>query len=273
MTMLPRLLITVLVILITSAFSSKLPSAFVELSCIDRTILREIRYTTPHNFIGHPIPGVVDPVCLLTLPAAHALSAAQRLLVPQGYSLKVYDCYRPQRAVDAFVSWAANLSDTLMRDEFYPRVDKAQLFADTYMTPTSGHSRGSTVDITIVALPVVPTREFIPGEKLLHCTAPKEQRFPDNSVDMGTGFDCFDRLSWPDDERIVGLQRVNRDLLRRTLESVGFVATETEWWHFTYQPEIFPGTFFNFDVTWEAVEKVCAEGGGRRDDVFRANEL
>jgi len=255
-----KLLVSALLLIASTASASKAPAAFVDLSCIDPTILQEIRYTTAHNFIGDPIPGVEAPLCLLTRPAAQALSTAQQQLLPRGYALKVYDCYRPQRAVDAFGSWAANLSDTRMRGEFYPHVDKARLFADGYMTPTSGHSRGSTIDITAVALPAAPAREFVPGEELRDCTAPHPQRFPDSSLDMGTGFDCFDPRSRPRDPRIVGEQRRNRDLLEHALASVGFVVDTNEWWHFTLKPEPFPDTFFNFDVARDAVETVCAAG-------------
>lgn len=157
------------------------------------------------------------PVCILTRPAAQALHAAQTRLLRQGYSLKVYDCYRPQRAVDHFVRWAKDLDDEAMKGEFYPQVDKTRLFADGYIAEKSGHSRGSTVDLTLVKLPALPTRPYRPGEKLVPCYAPQGERFPDNSVDMGTGFDCFDTLSHTDDPRIQGVQRANRQFLKTTL--------------------------------------------------------
>ncbi len=160
----------------------------------------------------------------------------------------MYDCYRPQRAVNGFVEWAKDLDDQRMKGEFYPRVDKSRLFEDGYIAGKSGHSRGSTVDLTIVPLPALPTRPYVPGEKLAPCYAAKEDRFPDNSVDMGTGYDCFDTLSHTLDPRITGAQRANRLLLKSTLEQRGFVNLAEEWWHYTYQPEPFPDTYFDFPV-------------------------
>ncbi|MEU9793602.1 M15 family metallopeptidase [Streptomyces sparsogenes] len=227
----------------------KAPKEFVALSDVDPTILQEIRYYTPHNFTGHPVDGYREPLCVLTRPAAEALHKAQRSLLRRGYTLKVYDCYRPQRAVNDFVEWAKDLDDQSMKGEFYPDVDKTRLFEDGYIAEKSGHSRGSTLDLTIVKLPAVPTRPYVPGEKLVPCYAPKDERFPDNSVDMGTGYDCFDTLSHTLDPRIQGAQRANRLLLKDTLESLGFVNLAEEWWHYTYKPELFPDTYFDFPVS------------------------
>ncbi|MFF4233257.1 M15 family metallopeptidase [Streptomyces sp. NPDC001820] len=229
------------------------PKEFVALRSVDPTIIQEMRYTTPHNFVGVRIDGYRQPLCILTRPAAQALHKAQSKLLGQGYSLKVYDCYRPQRAVDHFVRWAEDLADEAMKKEFYPQVDKSRLFVDGYIAEKSGHSRGSTVDLTIVKLPALPTRPYVPGEPLVPCYAPQSDRFPDNSVDMGTGFDCFDTLSHTDDPRIQGKQRANRQLLKGTLSAVGFVNLPEEWWHFTYKPEPFPDTFFDFPVARRSV--------------------
>ncbi|MET7938306.1 M15 family metallopeptidase [Streptomyces sp. NPDC005322] len=227
----------------------KAPKEFVALSDVDPTIRQEIRYFTPHNFTGHRVDGYRRPMCVLTRPAAEALHQAQRHLLRRGYTLKVYDCYRPQRAVNDFVEWAKDLDDQRMKDEFYPRVDKTRLFADGYIAEKSGHSRGSTLDLTIVKLPALPTRPYVPGEKLVPCYAPQAERFPDNSVDMGTGYDCFDTLSHTLDPRITGQQRANRLLLKSTMESLGFVNLAEEWWHYTYKPELFPDTYFDFPVS------------------------
>ncbi|GGT47499.1 D-alanyl-D-alanine dipeptidase [Streptomyces purpureus] len=231
----------------------KAPEEFVALRSVDPTILQDMRYTTAHNFVGEPVDGYRQPVCILTRPAAHALRQAQRKLLSQGYSLKVYDCYRPQRAVDHFVRWAKDLRDERMKTEFYPRVDKSRLFADGYIAEKSGHSRGSTVDVTVVKLPAVPTRPYVPGEKQVECYAPRAERFPDNSVDMGTGFDCFDTLSHTDDPRIQDAQRANRRLLTSALGAQGFVNLPEEWWHFTFKPEPFPSTYFDFPVARRSV--------------------
>lgn len=231
----------------------KAPGEFVALRSVDPTIIQEMRYTTAHNFMGEPVDGYRQPVCILTRPAAHALRTAQTRLLREGYSLKVYDCYRPQRSVDHFVRWAKDLGDQTMKDEFYPLVDKTRLFEDGYIAEKSGHSRGSTVDLTLVKLPAAATRPYRPGEELTPCYAPEGERFPDSSVDMGTGYDCFDTLSHTDDPRIQGAQRANRQLLKGTLAGLGFVNLPEEWWHYTYKPEPFPDTYFDFPVAKRSV--------------------
>ncbi|TRO65776.1 M15 family metallopeptidase [Streptomyces sp. IB201691-2A2] len=232
-----------------AATEPKAPADFVALRTVDPTIIEEIRYFTPHNFVGERIDGYQQPLCILTRPAAEALHQAQQRLLRQGYSLKVYDCYRPQRSVDHFVRWAKDLEDQAMKGEFYPNVDKTRLFEDGYIAEKSGHSRGSTMDLTVVKLPAKPTRPYVPGEPLVPCFAPQGERFPDNSVDMGTGYDCFDTLSHTLDPRIQGQQRANRLLLKDTLEGLGFVNLAEEWWHFTYKPELYPDTYFDFPVS------------------------
>ncbi|WP_328846737.1 M15 family metallopeptidase [Streptomyces sp. NBC_00258] len=232
-----------------AATEPKAPADFVALRTVDPTIIEEIRYFTPHNFVGERIDGYQQPLCILTRPAAEALHQAQQRLLRQGYSLKVYDCYRPQRSVDHFVRWAKDLEDQAMKGEFYPNVDKTRLFEDGYIAEKSGHSRGSTMDLTVVKLPAKPTRPYVPGEPLVPCFAPQGERFPDNSVDMGTGYDCFDTLSHTLDPRIQGQQRAHRLLLKDTLEGLGFVNLAEEWWHFTYKPELYPDTYFDFPVS------------------------
>ena len=234
--------------------SAVAPDDFVALSEVDNSILQEIRYFTPHNFTGDPVDGYHAPLCILTRQAAQALARAQRDFIEDGYTLKVYDCYRPQRAVDEFVSWAGNLADQRMKAEFYPRVDKSTLFADGYIAERSGHSRGSTVDLTLVPLSEAAAEppRYIPGQPLMDCAAPQAIRFPDNSLDMGTGFDCFDTLANTADPRIGGEQAKNRTLLLEGLQRHGFVNYDKEWWHFTYRPvdlgEPFPDTIFDFPV-------------------------
>ncbi|MFI6701293.1 M15 family metallopeptidase [Streptomyces sp. NPDC050509] len=232
---------------------ARAPGEFVALRTVAPTIIHEMRYPTRHTFLGGPVDGYREPVCIVTRSTARALRTAQSELLRRGYSLKVYDCYRPQRAVDHFVRWAKDLQDQRMKAEFYPRVDKSRLFEDGYIAEKSGHSRGSTVDLTLVKLPALPTRPYVPGERLAPCHGPKEERFPDNSVDMGTGFDCFDTLSHTDDPRIRGEQRANRRLLRSVLAEVGFTNLPEEWWHFTHKPETFPDRFFDFPVAWRSV--------------------
>jgi len=226
----------------------KAPPQFVALHDVDPTIIQEIRYITPHNFTGTPVDGYRKPMCILTRPAAQALHRVQSGLLRRGYSLKVYDCYRPQRAVNDFVAWAKDLDDQRMKAEFYPLVDKTRLFADGYIAEKSGHSRGSTMDLTVVRLPAQPTRPYRPGEPLHACYGPQDQRFPDNSIDMGTGFDCFDTLAHTLDPRVQGVQLANRLLLKDAMEAQGFTNLPEEWWHYTLNGEPFPDTYFDFPI-------------------------
>jgi len=225
------------------------PPIFVALDEVDPTILHDIRYSTRHNFVGRRIHGYREPLCIVTRPTAKALARAQKAVRKLGYSLKVYDCYRPQTAVDDFVRWAERLRDDRMKAEFYPDVDKSDLFADGYIAAKSGHSRGSTVDLTLVELPAAPQPRWRPSMGLVPCFAPYEERFPDNSVDMGTGYDCFDTLSHTLDRRIRGEARENRLLLKSTLEAVGFTNYANEWWHYTLDDEPFPNRYFDFPVS------------------------
>ncbi len=229
------------------------PAIFVALDEVDPTILHDIRYTTQHNFVGRRIHAYRDPICVLTRPTAEALADAQAAVVAQGYSLKVYDCYRPQTAVDDFVRWAQRRHDDRMKAEFYPGVDKSQLFADGYIAARSGHSRGSTVDLTLVELPAAPQPRWRPSMGLTPCFAPYDERFADNTVDMGTGYDCFDTLSHTLDRRIQGKARANRLLLKDTLETAGFINYANEWWHYTLIDEPFPNRYFDFPVSRRAL--------------------
>jgi D-alanyl-D-alanine dipeptidase len=224
------------------------PGAFVSLHDVDPSIVIEMRYLTPHNFIGRRIPGYRENVCLLTRPAAEALKNAQTAVRAQGYTLKVYDCYRPQRSVDAFVKWAKDLGDRKMKAEFYPRVRKRVLFKEGYIAAQSGHSRGSTVDLTLVKLPPRSQERYHRGDRLRDCARPARKRFRDNSIDMGTGYDCFDPLAHPYNGRIGGKQRANRMKLRKPMIAAGFKGLETEWWHFTLKNEPYPETFFDFPM-------------------------
>ncbi|MBW1602129.1 M15 family metallopeptidase [Streptomyces sp. JJ66] len=224
------------------------PERFVALAEVAPGVLEDIRYAGAHNFVGEPVDGYQEGVCLLTRDAARALARVQRAATARGYTLKVYDCYRPQRAVDRFVAWARDAHDTRMKAEFYPRVAKDRLFAEGYIAERSGHSRGSTVDVTLVRLPVVPARPYLPGEPLVPCYAPRGLRFPDASVDMGTGYDCFDRLAHTLSPHVTPRQRASRLLLRELMADGGFVNLPEEWWHFTYRDEPYPGRVFDFPV-------------------------
>ncbi|MET9324552.1 M15 family metallopeptidase [Streptomyces sp. NPDC003038] len=207
------------------------PAGFVALREVDPSIGQDMRYAGERNFTGAVVEGYEEPVCLLARPAAEALRRAQRGLLRRGYSLTVYDCYRPQRAVDRFVRWARQEDgpgDAAVKAEFYPFVERSRLIADGYIAEKSGHSRGSTVDVTL-------------------------ERLAGRVVDMGTPFDYFDPRSHTGDPRITGTARTHRQLLKRVLAEQGFVNLPEEWWHFTYEPEAFPGVFFDFPVSVAAV--------------------
>lgn len=197
---------------------------FVDAASVVPGLRVEMRYTTAHNFVGRPIDGYEAPVCLLTREAATALAGAQAELAQRGLGLKVYDCYRPQRAVAHFARWAANLSDQSTKAEFYPNVDKSRLFELGYIAARSGHSRGSTLDLTIVDLAT--------GAEL----------------DMGTPFDLFDTRSWPTDETVSATARANRLMLQSVMRAHGFRSLQEEWWHFTLEGEPHPQTYFDFVV-------------------------
>jgi zinc D-Ala-D-Ala dipeptidase len=164
-----------------------------------------------------------------------------------GLTLKAYDCYRPQSAVDDFVHWAADLHDEKMKAEFYPTVPKERLFEEGYIAAHSGHSRGSTLDLTIV-----PSNSAIPrlagNATLVDCTARQAARFPDNSLDFGTGYDCFSEAAHPSFQAVPSQARANRLLLQSLMTDAGFVPLDTEWWHFTLKNEPYPDTYFDFPV-------------------------
>lgn len=223
------------------------PEGFSSIAEIDSSIELDIRYVGNNNFLGRPVAGYEGAACILSTPAATALLDAQRSANALGYSLKIYDCFRPQRAVDNFVSWAADLDDAVMKASMYPDVPKDELFSRGYIAERSGHSRGSTVDLTLVPLGSQPPP--VDPFAVWECRSPDEgMRFPDNSIDMGTGYDCFDELSHTEQPAISEEAMNNRLLLRELMEAAGFVNYENEWWHYTLRDEPFPDTFFDFPV-------------------------
>jgi D-alanyl-D-alanine dipeptidase len=220
----------------------------VSVAALDATIVVEARYFGSHNFVGRPVDGYEAPLCLLARPAAVALARVQAELRPFGLGLKAYDCYRPARAVAHFVRWAADPADTVMKAEFYPDLDKGRLFELGYIAERSGHSRGSTVDLTLVPLPAPPQPIWQEGDPRVACTAPVALRFRDNTLDMGTGYDCFSELSHTENPAVGALAARNRLLLRSVMEKHGFANFSQEWWHFTFRPEPYPETYFDVPV-------------------------
>ena len=209
-----------------SAFANNLPDGFVDIKEVISSIQLEIRYNTEDNFVGQRINGYQKPKCILSKKAATALKMVQDELKNFGLGLKVYDAYRPQHAVDHFVRWAKDLSDTKMKSEYYPDVDKRNLFKDGYIAEKSAHSRGSTVDVTIVSLDAKNPQE----------------------LDMGTRWDFFGPQSWPGSMAVTPAQRANRMLLQKLMTKHGFKPLKEEWWHFTLKGEPFPNQYFDFTV-------------------------
>jgi zinc D-Ala-D-Ala dipeptidase len=203
-----------------------LPKGFVYLRQVDPTILQEIRYAGSNNFVGRPLPGYRASECILTNEAAHALARVQAEIKTRGLSLKVYDCYRPQRTVNEFVRWSRDLKDQKMKDRFYPNVDKRDFFRLGYVAEKSGHSRGSTVDLTLV--------------KLFHSKI--------QSIDMGTTFDFMDPTSWPSSQAVSVRADKNRRYLQSIMKRYGFIPYAQEWWHFTLKNEPYPNQYFNFTI-------------------------
>ena len=206
-------------------------SGFVVVSDVVPDIMQEIRYFTTYNFVGERIDGYEEPVALLTKEAALALSKAADILREQGYRLKIFDAYRPQKGVDHFRRWARDLSDERMKEYFYPDMPKNLLFLNGYISTHSGHSRGSTVDITIF--------DMRTGRE----------------VDMGGTFDLLGERSHVDCPDITPAQRENRYILRRAMVSAGFYPYQKEWWHFTLRGEPYPSTYFTFPVRTESVPR------------------
>jgi len=228
--------------------SESLPEGFVYLHHIDPTILTDLKYLTHHNFVGRPLPGYESSIVILTEPAALALQAAQKDANAFGLTLKIYDAFRPQETVNEFIRWAEDVDDQLMKAEFYPDINKADVFDLGYIAKRSTHSRGSTVDLTLVPLPAPDQPQWQPGDPILDARLPEGQRQLDNSIDMGTGFDCFDDLSHTFNPNLPTHVRANRMLLRTLMEKHGFRGITTEWWHFTLRDEPYPETYFDFPV-------------------------
>jgi D-alanyl-D-alanine dipeptidase len=241
-----KLFIFLLLFSCVNTFSSQ--DKFVSMSEFDPSIIVEARYFSEHNFLGRKISGYTSNSCWLTKEAARALKKAQAEFLKNGYSLKFYDCYRPQKAVDDFVSWSQNLQDQVMKAEFYPFIDKSTLFDQGYIAKKSGHSRGSTVDLTLVQLPIKSFQKYSHGSPIISCIADFKKRIYDNSIDMGTGYDCFHELSHTQSLDISSSAQNNRKMLVEIMSKYGFKNYSKEWWHFTLINEPYPDQYFNFDV-------------------------
>ncbi|WP_367606407.1 M15 family metallopeptidase [Legionella sp. W05-934-2] len=226
--------------------SFSLPPGFVYLQNIAPDIKQDMRYATNNNFVGRPIAGYQSGVCILTKPAAVALRKAQKLAKKMGYSLKVYDCYRPKWAVDDFYHWSQNHLSNAYQPAFYPRVRKNQLFQKGYIARYSGHSRGSTVDLTLILANEPKHQPHLRAIK--RCYDSTLAYLNDNSINMGTRFDCLDPSAHFHYARQSKEQLSNRKRLRKIMRQAGFKPYHKEWWHFTLINEPYPGQYFDFLV-------------------------
>ena len=200
-----------------------LPKGFVYIKDIVPSVTEDVRYAGSHNFVGRPVDGYAAPRAVLTREAAQALAVAAEAFAAKGYTFLVYDGYRPQRAVNHFMRWAEDLEDTAAKAEFYPALDKAELFERGYIARRSGHSRGSTVDLTLLNAE---------GEPL----------------DMGGEFDWFSPVSGHDWPRLTDAQKGNRLLLKDGMMAAGFLPYSEEWWHYRLKDEPYPDTYFDFVI-------------------------
>ena len=201
-----------------------LKKGFSYLSEVDESIQQELRYFSSNNFIGKKIDGYNKNTVIISNAAANALKKVQAELKQMGLSLKVYDAYRPQQSVDHFVRWAKKLNDTLMKQSYYPTIRKSDLFQLGFIASKSGHTRGSSVDLSIVEIKT------------------------NKEIDMGSSYDFFGATSHSFHKKLSSRQEKNRMLLRNIMIKNGFKPYDKEWWHFTLIDEPFPNTYFNFDV-------------------------
>ena len=205
---------------------------------IDPTIIISARYYTSENFTGARVDGYMGPVIMITMEAAQALKRVQESVNKQGYNLVIYDGYRPQRAVNYFWRWAHDISNQVKKDQYYPRVNKEKVFELGYVMARSGHSRGSTVDLTLIE-----------QGKNIHPIKEKRRQLldgftitflDDGTVDFGSSFDLFDVASHYENNLIENVFKERRAYLKNVMEKYGFVNCAEEWWHFTLKDEPLP---------------------------------
>ena len=229
-----------------SAAAGSLPKDFVYLRDVDPSIAQDMRYAGPNNFTGRPLPGYGAAECVLRADVARALARIEADLARQQLGLKVYDCYRPARAVAAFARWSRNDSDAGAGKRFFPRLEKRALFNGGYIAAHSAHSAGNAVDVTLIARPAPLAPAFDPHAAYGPCTAPAALRAPDNALDMGTGFDCFDDSSRTSSAAIAPEQKRRRALLVAAMRRRGFHNYLREWWHFSFGAR--PAQAYDFPI-------------------------
>jgi D-alanyl-D-alanine dipeptidase len=231
----------------TPASAGEMPKDFVYLADIEPTIQQDMRYASANNFTGKVVPGYAAPECVLVRAAAEALKRVQDAVRAKGLTLKVYDCYRPARAVAAFVDWAKEPDDPKAKMVYYPNLPKSALFPD-YIATRSSHSRGAALDLTLVPLEAGAAPEPRDGTEPKPCTAPQVRVAPDGSLAMGTSFDCFDVKANTAATGLTEEERADRAILVEAMQAQGFKNYPKEWWHFTLDKEPYPDTIFDFPI-------------------------
>jgi zinc D-Ala-D-Ala dipeptidase len=216
-----------------AAQAQPFPADFVYLRDIDPTIIQDIRYATSNNFTGHRLPGYDAPECVVTREVGLKLKAIQQDLARQNLSLKMFDCYRPTRAVADMVVWSRNGKQTPAEHRYNPAFSKADLFRLGFIAHHSGHSTGAALDLTLVDLKADNSAIFDPNKDYADCAAAAAARAPEGSVDMGTGYDCTDPKAYTAASAIAPAQRRWRKLLVAAMARQGFVNYAKEWWHFS----------------------------------------
>jgi D-alanyl-D-alanine dipeptidase len=228
---------------VATAFGAEtMPKNFVYLRDVAPAIQQDMRYAGSYNFTGKPVPGYDAAECVLVRQAADALKKVEADLKPKGLTLRVYDCYRPTQAVAAFVAWSKEPGTADAKLEWYPKLDKTALFPN-YIATRSGHSRGATLDVTVAPIGAADAHP-----RGVSCTAPQKGFAPDGSLAMGTSFDCFDKKANTDAAGLTQEEVKNRALLRDAMEARGFKSYPFEWWHYTFEPEPYPNTYFDFPI-------------------------
>ncbi|OGR04266.1 MAG: hypothetical protein A2284_00335 [Deltaproteobacteria bacterium RIFOXYA12_FULL_61_11] len=225
--------------------SETLPKDFVDAGAALPGLVVELRYAGSRNLLGRPVDGYEVNRCLLTRAAVEALAGVQAALRPYGLGLKVYDCYRPERAVRDFSRWAQEKEGARLNPEYHPTVPREELFRQGYFAHRSAHSRGSTVDLTLVPLPPGPTQAGSAGGD---CTAPPSGRAADGSLDLGTGYDCLHPAATTESCLVGPNQRALRLLLLTLMEQHGFENYKKEWWHYSLKREPYPDKGFDVPV-------------------------
>jgi D-alanyl-D-alanine dipeptidase len=219
--------------LASPAGAQALPGGFVYLRDIDPSILQDIRYAGPNNFVGRRLAGYDAAECVVKRDVGMALQRIQQDLASQKLSLKMLDCYRPESAVHDMGAWARSGRETPAERRYHPGFNKADLFRLGYIAEHSGHSTGAAVDLTLVDLKADPSAAFDPDRAYADCTASVDARAPEGSVDMGTGYDCSDPKAHTAAVSITAAQRRWRNLLLSAMGRQGFVNYSKEWWHFS----------------------------------------